>query len=58
MPSFTMLGVIDDNPYSDTFTSIDNARRWVQLFVSWCNNEYRHSGTKYATLHLRHYMQE
>lgn len=73
MPSFSRPGVSDDNPYSEAlfrtlkytpaypekaFKSIDDARRWVQRFESWYNTEHRHSGIKYVTPHLRHYMQD
>jgi putative transposase len=61
--------VSDDNPYSEAlfrtlkyrpeypagvFGSVEDARRWVEAFVSWYNNEHRHSGIRFVTPVSRH----
>jgi len=69
VPSFSRPSVSDDNPYSESlfrtlkyspkypnkpFESIEAARKWVQEFVQWYNNEHRHSGVCYTTPSQRH----
>lgn len=68
VPSFSRPRVSNDNPYSESlfktlkyivgypksFSTIENARKWVQGFVDWYNNEHRHSGIKYVTPMQRH----
>jgi putative transposase len=70
MPSFSRPSVSDDNPFSESlfrtlkycptyptkpFADIEQARQWVHTFVSWYNNEHRHSGIKFVTPAQRHY---
>lgn len=69
MPSFSRPSVSDDNPYSESlfrtlkytpayprkpFGNIDEARQWVQTFVTWYNTEHRHSGIQFVTPLQRH----
>lgn len=69
MPSFSRPSVSDDNPYSESlfrtlkytpaypqkaFSSIEQAREWVQTFVTWYNTEHRHSGIQFVTPKQRH----
>lgn len=69
VPSFSRPSVSDDNPYSEAmfkilkytpaypakrFADIDQARAWVQRFVSWYNTEHRHSGIRFVTPEQRH----
>jgi len=68
VPSFSRPRVSDDNPYSeslfktlkyrpkypDTFSSIEDAKRWVIRFVDWYNNEHHHSGIKFVTPSQKH----
>jgi len=64
VPSFSRPRVSDDNPYSEAlfrtlkyrprypqgpFQSIDQARTWVQHFVSWYNNVHLHSAINFVT---------
>ena len=68
-PSFSRPAVSNDNPYSEAlfktlkytpsypekaFSDIEQARVWVSHFVTWYNNEHRHSGLKYVTPQQRH----
>ncbi len=61
--------VSNDNPYSeslfktvkycpqwpvDGFDNIEEARLWIDKFVSWYNTEHKHSGIKYVTPEQRH----
>ncbi len=61
--------VSNDNPYSEAgfkmikycpqwpdsgFISLEEARSWVDEFVSWYNGEHRHSGIRYVTPDERH----
>ena len=39
-----------DNPFS----SLKEARTWVESFVHWYNNEHRHSAIKFVTPNQRH----
>ena len=69
VPSFSRPSVSDDNPYSEAlfrtlkytpawpmqpFQSLDEARQWVQTFVTWYNTEHRHSGIRFVTPQQRH----
>jgi transposase InsO family protein len=69
LPSFSRPHVSDDNPYSEAlfrtvkyhpsypgrpFSSLEDARAWVDRFVSWYNEEHRHSGIKFVTPSQRH----
>jgi len=62
--SFSRPRVSDDNPYSEAlfrtlkyrpwypqrpFESLEEARAWVEAFVSWYNEEHLHSGFGYVT---------
>ena len=68
-PSYSRPRVSNDNPYSESlfrtfkyrpeypvngFESIEAARRWVNRFVKWYNEEHRHSAIRYVTLSQRH----
>lgn len=66
--SFSRPRVSDDNPYSeslfktlkykpdypDSFSSIDDAKKWVLEFVNWYNEIHLHSGIKFVTPSSRH----
>jgi transposase InsO family protein len=67
--SFSRPHVSDDNPYSESlfrtlkyrpeypsgaFESLEEARGWVQAFVSWYNTEHRHSAIKFIAPAVRH----
>ena len=68
VPSFSRPSVSNDNPYSESlfktlkysagypksFSTIEDARKWVEGFVDWYNNEHRHSRIKYVTPMQRH----
>jgi len=69
VPSFSRPSVSDDNPYSESlfrtlkyvpafpdkpFETIEAARKWVNGFVQWYNNEHRHSAIRYVTPDQRH----
>ena len=70
IPSFSRPSVSDDNPYSESlfrtvkyhpefpietrFTSIQDARVWMEEFVNWYNTEHLHSGLKFVTPQQRH----
>lgn len=69
LPSFSRPRVSDDNPYSEAlfrtlkyrpeypgrpFESLQEATAWVEGFVSWYNQEHRHSGIKFVTPASRH----
>jgi len=73
VPSFSRPHVSDDNPYSESlfrtlkyrpeyprsaFESLEEARAWVETFVSWYNTEHRHSAIKFVTPAARHFGQE
>lgn len=36
------------------FSTLEEARDWVENFVSWYNEEHRHSGIRYVTPGQRH----
>lgn len=66
--SFSRPRVSDDNPYSESlfrtvkyrpgfparFLSLDDARAWVECFVTWYNTEHRHSAIRFVTPDQRH----
>jgi putative transposase len=67
--SYSRPGVCDDNPYSEAlfrtakyhpeyprtrFASLEDARNWVEGFVSWYNTEHLHSGIRYTRPIDRH----
>ena len=67
--SFSRPRVSDDNPYSESlfrtvkyrpeypsgpFESLTAARAWVTWFVSWYNDEHRHSQISFVTPEQRH----
>lgn len=69
MPSFSRPSVSDDNAFSEAlfrtlkyrswypdkpFADLDEARRWVDGFVHWYNNEHLHSGIRFITPQERH----
>ena len=73
IPSFSRPKVSDDNPYSESlfktlkyrpsypdgaFTSISEARTWVERFVNWYNHEHQHSEIKFVTPFAQHYGKE
>jgi putative transposase len=68
-PSYSRPGVSDDNAYVESFfktlkycpkwpvagfSSIEEARKWVQRFMSWYNNEHQHSRIRFVTPAQRH----
>ncbi len=69
MPSFSRPSVSDDNPYSEAlfktlkyhpgypdkpFGSLEDARKWVHMFVHWYNEIHRHSALRFVTPGQRH----
>lgn len=73
VPSFSRPRVSDDNPYSESlfktmkyrpeypgkpFESIEAARKWVNEFVNWYNNEHYHSGINYVTPASKHELKD
>ena len=69
MPSFSRPSVSDDNPYSESlfktlkyipfypdkpFESLEKSRQWVHQFVTWYNEEHRHSALCFVTPNQRH----
>ena len=67
-PSFSRPRVSNDNPFSESlfktlkyrpsypskFENIEQANKWVEIFVNWYNNEHHHSGIKFVTPEQRH----
>jgi len=68
-PSYSRPRVSNDNPYSESlfktvkyhysfpenpFTSLHEARIWVEKFVLWYNDEHQHSAIKFVTPNQRH----
>jgi putative transposase len=68
-PSYSRPRVSNDNPYSESlfktvkyhytfpdnpFTSLNEARIWVEKFVFWYNDEHQHSAIKFVTPNQRH----
>ena len=69
VPSFSRPSVSDDNAFIEAlfrtmkyrpgyprkpFGSVEAARRWVDTFVAWYNDEHLHSGIRYVTPSDRH----
>jgi len=69
LSSYSRPRVSNDNPYSEAlfrtlkyrpewpssgFTGLDDARDWVQNFVSWYNDEHKHSKINFVTPAQRH----
>lgn len=68
VPSFSRPACSNDNPYSESlfktikyrtsfpkaFKSTVEAKKWMESFVCWYNNEHRHSGINYVTPNQRH----
>ena len=67
--SFSRPNVSDDNPHSEAlfrtlkyhrtfpakpFANLEDARRWVEGFVAWYNNEHLHSSLRFVTPAARH----
>lgn len=67
--SFSRPAVSNDNAYSESlfktlkycnfypdapFSSLEEARSWVENFVKWYNSEHYHSGLKFITPEERH----
>ncbi|MCB5560318.1 IS3 family transposase [Anaerosalibacter bizertensis] len=67
---FSRPRVSNDNPYSEAlfktmkyrpkypfqgFSSLEEARKWVEKFVQWYNNDHLHSGINFVTPYQRHY---
>jgi len=68
-PSYSRPRVSNDNAYSEAlfktlkycpawprrgFATLEDARRWVETFVGWYNNEHRHSAVRFVTPNQRH----
>jgi putative transposase len=68
-PSYSRPRVSDDNPFVEAlfrtvkyrpefplkgFADLPAAREWSARFVSWYNNDHRHSGIRYVTPAQRH----
>jgi putative transposase len=71
--SFSRPKVSDDNPFIEAlfrtlkyrpeypqrpFESIEQARLWVESFVTWYNEEHLHSGIRFVTPEQRHQREE
>ena len=69
VPSNSSPRVSNDNPYAESifktlkyrlnsqpkgFGTLTGARRWVQHFVDWYNNEHKHSGLNFISPTERH----
>jgi transposase InsO family protein len=67
--SLSRPAVSNDNPYSESqfrtlkchptyprkpFADLTQAREWVRKFISWYNEEHRHSGISFVTPSQRH----
>jgi transposase InsO family protein len=68
-PSFSRPRVSNDNAYAESlfrtakycplwpekpFETLDEARAWVERFVTWYNRHHQHSGLNYVTPEQRH----
>lgn len=68
-PSYSRPSVSNDNPYSESlfrtckyrpsfpsgvFESLEDARQWVEEFVSWYNTQHLHSSIRFVTPADRH----
>jgi putative transposase len=69
VPSFSRPSVSNDNPFSESmfrtlkycplyptkpFESVEAARDWVEVFVSWYNTQHLHSGINFITPESKH----
>ena len=69
VPSFSRPSVSNDNPFSESlfktlkyvpsypskpFESLEEVRRWVEIFADWYNYSHHHSGLKFVTPAQRH----
>ena len=69
LPSFSRPRVSDNNPFVESlfrmmkyrasypggrFQDITDARRWVEGFVRWYNDDHQHSGIRFVTPSQRH----
>jgi putative transposase len=69
VPSFSRPSVSNDNPFSESlfktlkycpeypskpFDGIEDARAWVEKFVSWYNTQHLHSGINFVTPESKH----
>src|SRR5690554_7988549 len=69
LPSYSRPRVSNDNAFVESlfrvlkyrpqwpsrgFTSLEEARRWVDRFVRWYNTEHRHSKLRFVTPEQRH----
>jgi len=68
VPSFSRPSVSDDNPFIESFfrttkyapqypgyfQDLPDARRYFEKFVTWYNEQHRHSGIKFVTPSQRH----
>lgn len=69
IPSFSRPSVSNDNPYSESlfktlkycpyypsqpFSSLQQARQWMEEFTHWYNEQHRHSGIQFVTPAERH----
>lgn len=67
-PSNSRPRVSNDNPYAESlfktlkyrpnyqpkgFETLEEARKWVSLFVKWYNHEHHHSGLNFLTPYQR-----
>ena len=67
-PSNSRPRVSNDNPYAESlfktlkyhpnyqlkgFKTLEEARKWVSLFVKWYKHEHHHSGLNFLTPHQR-----
>jgi len=67
--SYSRPGVSDDNPFVESFfrtlkycpkwpdkgfSSLEEARKWVQRFMEWYNHEHQHSQIRFVTPAQRH----
>ncbi len=68
-PSYSRPRVSDDNAFVESlfrtakyrpqfpasgFSSLEDARRWASEFVTWYNNDHRHSGIRFVSPAQRH----
>lgn len=73
LTSYSRPQVSNDNPFTESvfrsakyvpsfpeygFGSLETARVWVNDFVSWYNNEHKHSGLNFVTRNERHALKD
>lgn len=73
LTSYSRPRVSNDNPFAESvfrsvkyapsfpeygFDSLETARVWVNDFVSWYNNEHKHSGLNFVTPNERHTLKD